>query len=219
LGRSIVEPTELAKRLEERFGKNEPIFISDVMEIWNEYSGSSVYKLIKVLCDEGTLTKATPGVYYFAKYNFSKDGFRGGKVILRTTKIAERKYLKYKGKVFGYYSGLYLMNYAGFSNQVPNTYEIVTMNETTSVRTVMINGFNFILRRARIDINEKNAPVMQILEIFNQYDKPLAEYQKENLMALAGGKIEKNILWECAKCFPRRALENMKRSGLYEVLT
>ena len=212
--RAKVVTEDLVYRLEKRFGKNEPIFMEDIVETWSEYSRSSVYNLIKTLCDEGTLIKKIPGVYYFPK----EAVYWEGTLSLDTMKIVERRYLMYRGKVFGYYSGQTLMNMVGLSNQVPNTEEIVTMNEAAGRRTVTINGFKYILRRAKIKINEKNAPVMQLLEIFNQYDQPLAEYQQDNLIALARGKIDRDVLTECAKCFPRRALQNLKRSGIYDVL-
>jgi hypothetical protein len=209
----IIEKEELVERLEKRFGKNEPIFTKDIMEAWSEYSRPRIFQLIKILCDDGKLTKDVPGVYYFPE-----ESIWYGTFSLDTMKIVERRYMRYKGKVFGYYSGQTLMNKVGLSNQVPNSSEIVTMNETTRVRTVMIDGFKFILRRAKIEINENNAPMMQLLEIFNRYDKPLAEYQRDNLIALVGGKIDNDVLTECAKCFPKRALENLKRSEVYDVL-
>ena len=205
---------ELAQRLERRFGRNEPIFLKEITEAWSEYSRSRVFRLIRELCDEGTLMKDIPGVYYFpvdAEY-------RPGILLLDTMKIVEKRYIKAEGKTFGYYSGFFLMNQAGFSNQVPNTREIVTIKESASVRTVMVDGFKVILRRAKIDINEKNAPVMQLLEIFKRYDRLLERYQQENLILLTGGRIDKDTMAECAKCFPKRALENFKRSGMYDVL-
>jgi hypothetical protein len=212
--RANVEKEDLIERLEKKFGKNEPIFVKDIMEAWGEYSRARMFQLIRMFCDDGTLMKKVPGVYYFPKDAV----YWSGVLSLETMKIVERKYLKDNGKVFGYYSGQTLMNMVGLSNQVPNTDEIVTVNETTRVRTVMINKFKVILRRAKIEINEKNAPIMQLLEIFNQYDKPLARYQRDNLVALVSGKIDENILTECAKCFPKRALENLKKSEVYNVL-
>jgi hypothetical protein len=212
--RAIVEKEELIRRLEKRFGKTEPIFMEDIVKVWKEYSLPRIFQLIREFCEDGTLMKKIPGVYYFPE----EVEYWEGVLSLDTMSIVERRYLKYGGKVFGYYSGQTLMNMVGLSNQVPNTDEIVTVNETTRVRTITINGFKVILRRAKIKINEKNAPVMQLLEIFNQYDRPLANYQRENLIALVGGKIDENILTECAKCFPKRALENFKRAGLYDVL-
>ena len=212
--RAIVRKEELIERLEKRFGRNEPIFMKDIMEAWSEYSRPRVLQLLRELRDGGILLKDTRGVYYFP----AEAVYWEGELLLDTMKIVERRYLKDGGKVFGYYSGLFLLNQAGFSNQVPNTREIVTMKETTRVRTVTIDGFKVKLRRAKIEINENNAPVMQLLEIFNQYDRPLARYQQENLILLTGGKVDTDVLAECAKCFPKRALENLKRSGIYDVL-
>jgi hypothetical protein len=142
-----------------------------------------------------------------------------GTLSLDTMKIVERRYMKNrKVKVLGYYSGQTLMNMVGLSNQVPAVDEIVTMNESTRVRRVSIGKARFILRRAKIEIDEKNAPVMQLLEIFDRYDKPLAGYQQDNLIALAGGKIDRDVLSECSKYFPRRALQNLKKSEVYDVL-
>jgi hypothetical protein len=209
-----VEKKELIRRLEKKFGRNEPIFMKEIMEAWNEYSRSRVFQLVRMLCNEGTLMKDIPGVYYFPVDAV----YWKGSLSLDTMKVVEKRYMKDGGKVFGYYSGLTLMNMVGLSNQVPNTDEIVTMNETTRVRRINIGKSHFILRRAKTEIAKKNAPVMQLLEIFNRYDKPLARYQRENLIALAGGTIDANVLTKCAKCFPKRALENLKRSGMYEVL-
>jgi len=205
---------ELIERLEERFGRNEPIFIKEILDAWNDYSRPRVFQIIKTLCDDGMLIKDVPGVYYLPK-----DAFWGGVLSLDTMKIVEKRYVKADGKVTGYYSGQTLMNMVGLSNQVPNADEIVTVNEATRVRTISIGKAHFILRRAKIRIDEKNAPVMQLLEIFNRYDKPLALYQQENVIALVGGRLDEDVLTECAKCFPKRALQNLKKSEVYHVLT
>jgi len=211
--KALVEKEKLLRRLEKRFGVNEPIFTNEIMAQWSEYSRARVFQLIKILCEDGSLMRKIPGVYYLPK-----EAFWGGTWSLDTGKIIEKRYLESNGKVIGYYSGLTLMNKVGLSNQVPFTDDIVTMNETTTVRWVNVGKARVILRRARIKINEQNAPVMQVLEIFNRYNGPLAKYQQDNIIGLVGGKIDPKILTECAKRFPKRALENFKRSGAYDLL-
>ena len=204
----------LAKRLEKRFGKNEPIFMKEIIEAWSEYSESSVYKTVRELCEDGMLMKKVPGVYYIPE----ETAYGEGELSLDTMTVVEKRYIKNGGKVLGYYSGQTLMNKMGLSDLVPDTDEIVTVNETTTVRTVMIDGSKVKLRRAKIKINEKNAPVMQLLEIFNRYDGPLTEQQRDDIAAMAGGKIDKDVLKECAKYFPRLALQNLRNSGLFKIL-
>jgi len=204
----------LAKRLEKRFGRNTPIFMKEIIDAWSEYSESSVYKTVRELCEDGTLVKKVPGVYYLPE----EDAYWEGELSLDTMTVVEKRYIKDGRKLLGYYSGQTLMNKVGLSDQAPDTDEIVTVNETTKVRIVTIGGSKVKLRRAKIEIDEKNAPVMQLLEIFNRYDRSLTEQQRDNIVAMAGGKIDRDVLKECARYFPRRAWLNLKRSGLLEIL-
>jgi hypothetical protein len=101
----------------------------------------------------------------------------------------------------------------GLTNQVPNTREIVSTKETATVRSVYIGKRRFLVRRAKAEINDKNASVFQILEIFIVIDRPLERYQAENIIALAGGeRIDKGLVTECAKYYPKRALKNLMNS-------
>ncbi|MCL1904668.1 MAG: hypothetical protein FWG19_00910 [Methanomassiliicoccaceae archaeon] len=206
----VIKKKELIARLKKRFNVGEPIFTEDIMKAWSEYSRTRVFQLLKEFCNDGSITKYSTGIYYF-----QKTAFWGAPLSLNPEDIAKKKYISNNGETIGYYSGLTLLNWIGLLNQVPNTPEIVTVNEKTRVRDVMIGKRRFVVRRAKIRITKKNAPVLQLLEIFNRYDKKLARYQIENLLALIDNKnIDPKILKECAKCFPKRALENLKRSEI-----
>ena len=203
-----IEKKELITRLKEEFGEGEPIFTKEIISSWKEYSRPRIFQLLKDMCNDGTITRYDRGVYYFPK-----TAFWNGPLPLSAVKVAEKKYMKTDGKVFGYYSGLRLLNMIGLTNQVPSKREIVTMNETTRVREVTIGKFYFIVRRSKMKITEENAPLLQVLEIFNKIDAPLERYQKENIFALLGNKtIDKALLLECAEYFPKRALKNLMNS-------
>jgi hypothetical protein len=153
--------------------------------------------------------------YSFGVYYFSETAFWGAPLPLDAAKVAEKKYIKNNGRTLGYYSGLTLMNMVGLTNQVPNTSEITTVRETTRMRDISIGKAKFRIRRAKMEVTEENAPVLQLLELFNRIDKPLEKFQKDNLLILIGNKkIKAELLAECAKCFPKRALQNLKRSEI-----
>jgi len=205
-----IERTELIARLKEEFGEGEPIFTSEIINSWKEYSRPRVFQLLNEFCSDGTIVRYVKGVYYFPE-----TGFWGGLVPLSATKVAEKRYMKADGNVFGYYSGLTLKNMIGLSNQVPAIREIVTTNETTRVREVVIGKFYFRVRRSKLQITKENAPLLQVLEIFNKTDGPLERYQKENILALIGKeRIDKELLFECAEYFPKRALKNLMNSEI-----
>ena len=210
-----VERTELISRLKEEFGNGEPIFIKEIFVIWGEYSAPRIYQLLRESCEDGTMKKFGPGVYCFPK-----TAFWGEQLPPTADEVAEKKYIRNGETVFGYYSGLTLLNMVGLSNQVPFTREIVTVNETTKVRDVYMGKARFRLRRAKTEITRENAPLFQILEIFSKTDRPLKKRVADNILALADGVgIDPVLLEECAKFFPKRALKNLKNSEIGYILT
>ena len=209
-----VERTELIDRLKAEIGIGEPIFIEEVFAAWSEYSRRRVFQLLKEFCADGTMKRYVRGVYYF-----QKPPLWGIPTPLSAEKIAEKRYIETGEVVFGYYSGLTLLNMIGLTNQVPFVREIVTVKETTRVRKVGIRKARFQIRRAKTQITRENAPLFQMLEIFSKTDQPLKKWQAENILALADGVgIDPVLLEECAKFFPKRALENLKRSEIGYVL-
>lgn len=205
-----IEKAELVDRLKRQFNINEPIFTEEILAAWGDYSRPRVFQLLKELCESGGIVKYTLGVYYFPKI-----AFWGDALSLDPVKVAEKRYLQSNGQIFGYYSGLTLLNMVGLTNQVPNTREIVTTKETTIVRNVYIGERRFLVRRAKTEITDRNAPVLQMLEIFSEIDKPLEKYQADNILALLGnGCIDKRLVTECAKYYPKRALQNLIKSDI-----
>jgi len=210
---TAVDRKELVTRLKREFGEGEPIFTKEIINSWKEYSRPRIFQMLKELCNDGTMSRYSRGVYYFPETSFWN-----APLPLDVTKVAEKRYMKADGRVFGYYSGLTLLNMIGLTNQVPNTREIVTTNETNRVRKVVIGKFYFRIRRSKIQVTEENAPLLQALEIFNKIDAPLVRYQKENILALIGNKrIDGTLLSECAECFPKRALKNLMKEIGYLV--
>jgi len=205
-----VDRTELISRLIKEFGNGEPIFTKEILLSWKEYSRPRVFQLLKELCCDGTIVKYAKGVYYFPEMSFWN-----APLPLDAVKVAEKRYLKADGKMFGYYSGMTLLNMVGLTDQVPNTREIVTMNETTRVREIVIGKAEFRIRRSKTRITEENTPLLQILDIFDRTDGPLERYQTDNILALIGnGRIDRTLLYECAKYFPKRALKNLMDSEI-----
>jgi len=209
-----VERAELIDRLKTKFGIDEPIFTEEIITSWNEYSAPRVYQLLREFCTDGTITKYSYGVYFFQKI-----AFWGKPLSLSAEKVAKKRYMQNGDKIYGYYSGLTLFNMVGLTNQVPFVREIVTMNETTRLRNVMIGGRRFRIRRAKTEITKENAPLFKILDIFSErplkIERPLDRVQIENLIVIAGGgRIDSASLEECAKFFPKRALQNLKRSEI-----
>ncbi len=196
--------------IEKTFGFNTPIFTDEIVNLFSQYSRAYVFRLIKKAEQNGELVLYSRGVYFLPRKTFF------GQSTICSEMVAEKKYLKDGELVYGIYAGINLLNQFGITTQVPNTLEIVTNNETTRKRKVVIDGKDFIIRKARCTITADNYPEYTLLQLFNEMSV------QDELDDFARSQIEKYIkannltrerLLFMSMYFPALAVKNMLRSG------
>ena len=126
----------------EIFGKNEPIFLSDIH--YEDYSDIWLKKKLAKLCESNQVIRYERGIYYIPV----KTPF--GNSILNPNRIIERKYLSEKGNRIGFYTGITALQQAGLSTQMSNIPEIQTNNENSKLRRVKVGNQEVILRKSRV---------------------------------------------------------------------
>lgn len=196
----------------EQYGFNEPILTTEIQ--YRDYSKPWLYKEINRLVKDGKLMKFDKGICYIPKDT------PFGKSILNPNKVIEKKYINDGSGVIGYYSGISFLNMIGMSSQVANRIEIYTNKETSKFREVSVGRQRVILRRARVNITEKNAPVLSLLEMMNfvspdffgdEEKKLAAEYVERN-------NIVQGDITKYAPFFPDKALKTFVESEVvYDV--
>lgn len=195
---------ELVKCLKTQYGENTPIFFEDIANVCSGYTRGRVYQLIDAALNSGLLAKAGYDCYYIP----TTTPF--GKSLLNPRKVIEKKYISNKGEVYGFYTGLALLNSFGITTQMPNVIEVFTNNEATKSRRVTINNQTIIVKRARTTINNSNYKEMMLLELFNLADvrsidaratQKIVDYMKQNNISVQG-------IMKYAKFVPARAIKN-----------
>lgn len=195
---------DLVKCLKTQYGENTPIFFEDIANVCSRYTRGRVYQLIDAAMNSGLLAKAGYDCYYIP----TTTPF--GKSLLNTRKVIEKKYISNKGEVYGFYTGLALLNSFGITTQMPNVIEVFTNNEATKSRRVTINNQTIIVKRARTTINNSNYKEMMLLELFNLADirsidaratQKIVDYMKQNNISIQG-------IMKYAKFVPARAIKN-----------
>ena len=195
---------ELVKCLKTQYGENTPIFFEDIANVCSRYTRGRVYQLIDAAMNSGLLAKAGYDCYYIP----TTTPF--GKSLLNPRKVIEKKYISNKGEVYGFYTGLALLNSFGITTQMPNVIEVFTNNEATKSRRVTINNQTIIVKRARTTINNSNYKEMMLLELFNLADvrsidaratQKIVDYMKQNNISIQG-------IMKYAKFVPARAIKN-----------
>ena len=199
---------ELVKCLKTQYGENTPICFEDIANVCSGYTRGRVYQLIDAAMNSGLLAKAGYDCYYIP----TTTPF--GKSLLNPRKVIEKKYISNKGEVYGFYTGLALLNSFGITTQMPNVIEVFTNNEATKSRRVTINNQTIIVKRARTTINNSNYKEMMLLELFNLADirsidaratQKIVDYMKQNNISIQG-------IMKYAKFVPARAIKNFMSS-------
>lgn len=147
----------------ENYKPGEPIFSVDI-EI-NDLSEDNLRRQLKQLTDSKRLVRYANGIYYM-----EKQSKLNGKVSLDAETVAKCKYIERRGKRVGYYAGNTLANQMGISMQVPIKEEIVSNYMSAIVREVEIGNRVFVVRKPKVEVNEGNYKVLQLLEILKELD-------------------------------------------------
>lgn len=114
------------------FSSDEPILIEDIEKLFPNRSRPWIDKAIKTLVDEKKIKRYSTGIYYIPRKTLFGDS------ILSTSKVIEKKYLSSNNEVYGYVTGITLLNSLGLTTQVPNSISIVTNNESSWGRKITV---------------------------------------------------------------------------------
>jgi len=211
--RRSADNEELADRLLKRFGYNEPIFTEEIIDIWNEYSRSRVFQLLKEMQEEGIIEKDGRNVYYFPTLIST-----GEKMILGRQQLIDRKYIYHGEEIFGYYSGPKLLNGLHLITQMPFQIELVTSNTSAKVRKVKVKNFEITVRKSKVKINKNNVYALMLLEAFTDMRRPLEGQEIEDMREFVRLRNikEKDVL-RYSRHFPIYTLNNILETGLDNV--
>ena len=150
---------EFGEYLKNKYGTGEPIYREEIE--FKNYSRSWIFKELNKLIENGEIKRFDTAIYYFPK----KMSY--GESVLNPRKVVERRFLTDGYEVYGYLTGVSLLNMVGLSTQVPNLIELVTNNESTRVRDIKIGFQRVRARRSRTVITKDNANALQFLDLMN----------------------------------------------------
>ena len=202
----------LCEYLKNKYGYNEPIYVDEIR--FETYSRPWIFKELKKLIENGEIKRYDKGIYYFPRKMFFGDSF------LNPQKIVEKRFLSDGNEVYGYITGISLLNQTGISTQVPNLIELVTNKESTRVRDIRIGKQIIRARRSRTTITKENAATLQFLDLMNSIT-PSAMSETERFMLskyVKDSGVKKETISQYTRFFPAKTLRNMIESGIaYEL--
>lgn len=190
---------------------NEPIFSSEI--VVDGISDVNVRRQLKKLTDEGAIKRYDTGIYYLPTKSIFKSGSQ-----LSPEKVIEGKYLKDKGELCGYISGLIFFNQLGLTTQVPMQYEVVSNKATSDYREASLAKARVIIRKTKVSVTKDNYKILQFLDMVKDIDEyaevsgselsdRLIAYMKE--LQLRFSQLEPYLQY-----YPDKIYKNMYKAGI-----
>ena len=193
----------------ENFKNGEPIFLSELPGESKDYLRQEMKKLV----DDGKLERLYNGVYYLSYITIL-----GTKGKISVDKYIEKKYLENGGKVFGYITGLQMVNKYGFTTQNPARYEVCSNEASTKQRKQEIDGNTIVVYKPVADINEENKTALQFLDLMSVIDKYSeisgAELVNKLKKYVETVGIDFSIVKKYLPLYPDRVYRNIYEGGL-----
>ncbi|MCD8149236.1 MAG: hypothetical protein LUE92_06675 [Clostridiales bacterium] len=143
---------------------NEPIFSSDIKV--EGISDVNVRRQLGKLVDMGLINRYDTGIYYIPTKSIFKSGSQ-----LSPEKVLECKYLKNKGELCGYMSGLMFFNQTGLTSQIPMQFEVVSNKATTDYRETSLAKTRVVIRKPKVPITKDNYKILQFLDLMKDVDE------------------------------------------------
>lgn len=105
----------------------------------------------------------------------------------------------------------------------PFTLEITTNKTNSKKRDIKINKRPIILRKPKVEINDNNYKVLQVLDLISNFEKystkPINEVKNQLLNYLNDAFITKAELNNYLKVYPAKASKKLIESELYDEIT
>lgn len=174
--------------LSEKFNTDEPILIEDIEKMYPQRSRPWIDKAIKTLVDSKQLKRFSAGVYYIPRKTVLGDS------VLNPRKVIAKKYIQNSQDIYGYLGSTSLLNSFGLTTQVPNVITVISNNESTRGRKVVIGNQSVYLCKPPTKITKSNFKTLQFCELIRLIDldkldsieiKNLENYIEENDISLS----------------------------------
>ncbi|KGL39207.1 hypothetical protein BMT55_01450 [Listeria newyorkensis] len=213
-----MEKMAIREILLDEYGYNEPIVTTNMSKQNFGLKPDSLRRNINRLVEKKEMARFCDGVYYFPKWN---------EMLQQNTQVSERvvierKYIQDKTERYGYFSGLALANELQLTTQVPAVLEIVTENNASKKRTVMLKNTPLTLKKARVPITFENYKVLQVFDLLTDkvsYNEVPKEIMIDRLKAyLEDVTLSEAEIIEIIAKYPSKTSKELIETGLYHAL-
>ena len=201
--------SKIAEILRCEMGAGKPILTNEILRACEGTARSSVFEKIDAGLQAGDLARFDRGVYYVPEPSVVP----GLDMPLNPESVLRKKYIRDGSEVYGFRSGLALLNDRGISNQVPAVLEITTNRSPRRVYAIKpVGGYReILLRKPRVPVSADNVTELEALEALGRVDlKALNTDEHAALMKMLDS-CNRRTLFDAAQNYPAKTTANLMR--------
>lgn len=201
--------SEFVEILRSEIGVGKPILTSEILRICEGAARSSVFEKIDTGLKDGNLARFDRGVYYIPEPSV----IPGLDMPLNPESVLRKKYIRDGDDVYGFRSGLSLLNDRGISNQVPAVLEITTNRSPRRVYSVKpFGGYREImLRKPRVPVCAGNVAELEALDALGAVDLKALNSEEYAALLTMIDSCDRRALFDAAQSYPAKTTANLLR--------
>lgn len=193
-----------------KYGYNTPIFLSDL----EKNNDPALRQYLSRKARSGQISKYAQGIYFFSESTLF------GTSTLSTSKVIEKKYIRDGNDVYGYYDGMTFENILGLTTQMPNVVSVRTNKTAAKKREISLGGTKVIVRKSRINIDAKNAEILQLLDMISEMDRKRMNHFTDTIQSYIQDKdMSREQIKKYIDCYPAATAKKLIDTGVIYAFT
>lgn len=144
---------------------NTPIIIKDIYKVFLDMNKNTVRSIFSRLEDKELLIKIENGIYALPNTMSIL-----GKPAVYISDVIEKKYIRGEDCIIGYRTGINFANKLGLTTQTASVDSIISNAVSKKKREIKINNNRLIVNAPRIEVNNNNYKLLQVLDLLNDFN-------------------------------------------------
>lgn len=205
--------------VEKTYGYSKPFFLKELYVEFPDVKQGTIREYMRRLLNNGKVIKAKNGVYELPNPN---------RILKNPTvsisKVVNQSYLfDSDGRRIGYQSGFNFANQIGLTTQTASVTTIFSNAVSKKKRNITLNKNRLIINAPRVEINDDNYRLLQVLDLLIKYEMyseyNLKKVSQKLIKYFSRGNLSTEKIEEIVDEYPLEAQVKFYKMGGSNVIT
>ncbi len=209
---------QIYKYIRINYGYSQPFFLKDLYVAFSDMKQGTIRESLRRLTNEEKIIKAKNGIYELP----NPDRILKAPTV-NILSIVEQAYLKDNDNIIGYRSGINLANRLGLTSQTASVETVYSNAVSNRKREIKLNKNRLIINAPRIQVDNQNFKLLQVLDLLTDFDKyseyDLKQASKKILSYITNLQLSSEELERAVAAYPLATQVKFYKIGGANVIT